>query len=141
VAAGTTRADLIALAEEKFADAALLLAHGRYSNAFYLAGYAVEIGLKACIAKRIVAEAIPNRKFINSIYTHDLADLVGVADLKDHLAAQESRSAAFSTNWALVKQWDEASRYAMMDAYGAQTMIDAIGDTNDGVLQWLRRHW
>ena len=43
---GLRRADLRRLAEEKLADAELLLAHHRYANSYYLAGYAIEIALK-----------------------------------------------------------------------------------------------
>jgi HEPN domain-containing protein len=41
------RTDLQNLAEERLADSELLLANGRYGTAYYIAGYAVECGLKA----------------------------------------------------------------------------------------------
>ena len=44
------KTELIKLAEAKARDAHLLLQNERYSNAYYLVGYAVEIGLKAIIA-------------------------------------------------------------------------------------------
>lgn len=45
------RTQLQILAEERARDAEALLNAGRWSGAFYLAGYAIECGLKACIAK------------------------------------------------------------------------------------------
>jgi len=45
------RLDLQQLAWERSGDAQELLAAGRWSGAYYLCGYAVECGLKACIAK------------------------------------------------------------------------------------------
>ena len=45
------RADLQKLAEERLADAELLLANGRFGGAYYLSGYVVECALKACIAQ------------------------------------------------------------------------------------------
>ncbi|MDO9249509.1 MAG: hypothetical protein Q7U11_23860, partial [Phenylobacterium sp.] len=69
------------MAQTKLDDALLLLAHKRYSNAYYLAGYAIEIALKACISRQITADVIPDKAFINAIHTHQLKDLVGVAGL------------------------------------------------------------
>jgi hypothetical protein len=49
------RAQLRQLAEDRVLDAACLLAGGRWAGAYYLAGYAVECGLKACIMAHIEA--------------------------------------------------------------------------------------
>ncbi len=46
------RSDFRRLTEERVADAEILLANGRFNCAYYVAGYAVECALKACIAKR-----------------------------------------------------------------------------------------
>jgi HEPN domain-containing protein len=45
------RADLQQLAELRITEAKVLLDNGFYAGAYYLAGYAVECALKACIAK------------------------------------------------------------------------------------------
>jgi HEPN domain-containing protein len=42
------RDDFQQLADVRIAEAAVLLAQGNYDGAYYLAGYAVECGLKAC---------------------------------------------------------------------------------------------
>ena len=44
------RADFQRLADVRIDEAGVLLAAGRWSGAYYLAGYAVECALKACIA-------------------------------------------------------------------------------------------
>src|SRR5258708_26287810 len=82
---GMRRAVLQAIAQAKLDDALLLFQHRRFSNAYYLAGYAVEIGLKACIAKQISAETIPDKAFINDIFKHGLRELIGVAGLSAEL--------------------------------------------------------
>ena len=128
------------MAEEKLADAELLLIHGRFSSAYYLSGYVVELGIKACIAKQIVAETIPDRKFISSIFTHDLSELISVAGLKGLLQVEEAAVPAFSTCWAIVKRWDPSARYETIEISAARAMVGAIGELNHGVLQWLRRH-
>jgi hypothetical protein len=55
-----TRADFQRLANDRIADARALLAAKRWSAAYYLAGYAVEAALKACIAKLMKAEEFPD---------------------------------------------------------------------------------
>jgi HEPN domain-containing protein len=47
------RAELRQLASDRIEDARILLAGGRWSAAYYLLGYAVETGLKACILKLV----------------------------------------------------------------------------------------
>ncbi len=52
-----SKAFLMELAETKLNDAKFLLAGGRSGNAYYLAGYAIELLLKAVLASRF--RAIP----------------------------------------------------------------------------------
>ena len=49
------RADFQKLAEIRLEEAATLLNAGKFDGAYYLSGYAVECGLKACIAKQTKA--------------------------------------------------------------------------------------
>jgi HEPN domain-containing protein len=141
MAAGMKRIDLQRIAQAKLDDAALLLSHGRFANAYYLAGYAVEIGLKACIAKQISRETIPDKAFVNAIYTHGLKALVGVAGLSTELRREEGQSSKFAANWGLVANWTPEIRYDDVDRYTAQITIDAISDGKDGVLRWIKVYW
>ena len=85
---GYSRTDLQARAQAKLDDALLLLLNNRFSNAYYLAGYAIEMALKACVAAQIVAETIPDKELLNKILNHDFKVLVGLAGLKSgHLPA------------------------------------------------------
>ena len=78
------RADLQRLAEERLVDSGLLLAHARYSASYYLAGYAVECALKACIAKRTKAEDFYDKLLARRIFSHNLEELVIHADMGRH---------------------------------------------------------
>jgi hypothetical protein len=66
------RAELRQLAEDRLRDAECLLAAGRWSGAYYLAGYAVECGLKACIMARVESTGVIfwDRKFADKCWTH-----------------------------------------------------------------------
>jgi HEPN domain-containing protein len=64
-------------------EAKILLDAGEFDGAYYLAGYAVECALKACILKRL-SDYWPDesdRKMLEKCYTHDLEHLLKAADL------------------------------------------------------------
>ena len=141
MAEGYRRADLKVLAEAKIKDARLLLDNKRFASAFYLAGYAIEVGLKACIARRILSETIPDKTLINSTYDHDVGKLANVAGLASELKKEQASNNMFAANWGIVGQWRVDSRYEMTDQFSAQLMVQAVDDPSSGVLQWIRQHW
>ena len=133
--------DLKTIAQSKSADAVLLLEHGRFANAYYLAGYAVEIGLKACIALQFRAEHFPDRRVVNAIHTHQLNELVLHAGLEKILDDRRRQDRDFSDNWALACNWSPDSRYIAVDALTARVMVHAVSDPQTGVLTWIREYW
>jgi len=135
------KADLQALAQAKIDDAVTLLMGGRFSNAFYLAGYSLEFALKACIAKQFSSDDIPDFKFVKDIYTHDLSALVKLAGLKALLDQETKSNTDFGANWGIVSEWSEKSRYESNTAGDAQILITAITDPKHGVLSWIKKHW
>jgi HEPN domain-containing protein len=66
------------LALTRLREARVLLEAGEPSGAYYLAGYAVECGLKACIAKQVRRHEFPDKATVNKSHTHSLPQLVGV---------------------------------------------------------------
>ena len=131
-----TREDLQNLAEQRLAEAKVLLREGRNSGAYYLAGYAIEFGLKSCIAKTFQPHAIPNRAFVNDVHTHDLAKLVKLAGLSPDLE-KASQDTTFAARWGVVSNWGEASRYEFQDAVAATALVSCCEE----VLKWIRPHW
>ena len=80
------RAEFQELAEQRLAEAKVLLDQGQWDGAYYLAGYAVELGLKACIIKSLlVTDAFPAKDFSKKCYTHAVGSLVGLASLDESL--------------------------------------------------------
>ena len=138
---GVTKSALESLAQAKFNDALLLFNSGRWANAFYLAGYAVELGLKACIAKQILPEAIPDRRFINSVYTHEYMKLIGLAGLTADLRVRQDADSVFAANWGIVGEWTPEARYESTDKSTAHLLLSAISDANHGVLPWIKTYW
>ena len=122
-------------------DAVLLLDHDRFSAAYYLSGYAVECGVKDVIALSFRAGVIPDKKFVNDIYSHKLAELIKVAGLKLDLERISSGSNDFAANWAIVSGWTEQTRYEIVDPFKAKEMVEAVSNLETGVLQGLRSYW
>lgn len=141
MANGNSRAELQAVADRKLDDARTLFDNGGYSNAFYLAGYAIECALKACIAKQVLPETIPDKKFVNAIYTHSFNDLVGLAGLRGELRAKQDADQDFQAQWALASEWSPEVRYESVDKATTHLMLIAVGDANHGVLPWIKTFW
>ncbi|RAI45298.1 hypothetical protein CH341_04705 [Rhodoplanes roseus] len=141
MAFGMRRSDLQAMAQAKLDDATILLAHGRFSNAYYLAGYAVELGLKACIAAQVNAETIPDKEFIKKIYSHVFPELIGLAGLAAEFKRRKDENPAFAANWAIVSEWSPDVRYEQRDPMSAQLMLQAIIEPERGVLPWIKTFW
>lgn len=136
------RVELRQLARDRIADASALLAAGRWSGSYYLAGYAVECGLKACIARLTNHEDFPRgRKFVEECYTHDLERLLRAAGLQAAFKAEAAANLLLWDNWNVAIKWSEASRYESKTQAEALALYDAITSDPDGVLTWTSRCW
>lgn len=124
------RIDLQALAEERLADAQTLLANGRYGAAYYIVGYAVECGLKACIARLTRAEDFYDKNLARNIFKHDLAELAKLARVDAIIHELEQTDADFERNWAQTSQWSEESRYEIHTQQEATQMVAAVAEPN-----------
>lgn len=135
------RSQLQQLAEERVRDAEALLEAGQWSGAYYLAGYAVECGLKACIAKLTNQDDYPDKDLAQRCYTHNIEVLVEVAGLVLQRKTDVTANAALGANWLIVKDWSEKARYQLWTEPQARKLFAAVTDINNGVLTWIRVHW
>lgn len=141
MAFGMKRSDLQAMAQLKIDDAILLLRHDRPSSAYYLCGYGVEFGLKACIARQISKETIPDKSFIKDVYQHNFPSLVRLAGLEADRREKVKHNTEFGANWAIAAEWDPESRYEAKQSADAVYLINAVNDPLNGVLAWIKTHW
>jgi hypothetical protein len=116
------------------AEARLLAENGHPSGAYYLAGYAIECALNSGIAAQFQANEIPDKGLVNSIYTHNLADLLRLSGLQAELRQADPK---LVESWDIVKRWSENARYVTCDAAAATAMLDAVGGDDQGLFQWL----
>jgi HEPN domain-containing protein len=137
-----TRADFQSLADQRLVEAKFLLDHGQWDGAYYLAGYAVELGLRACIIKTLLAtDAFPEKKFSENCYTHAIDRLVGLAKLELKLQSATAADPDLQTNWSLTLDWNEAKRYHRMAQAEAEMLYNAIADPLLGVMPWIKTHY
>jgi HEPN domain-containing protein len=128
-------------------EAKALLAAGFPEGAYYLAGYAVECALKACIARKTQEFDFPERKRVNDSHTHDLGKLLVLAGLSEDLQLEFAGDAAMEWRWGIVRDWSEESRYEMFQGSEAERiqratlMINVIGARYGGVMPWIKQRW
>lgn len=134
------RRDFRILAELRAEEARVLLRSRRQLGAYYLAGYAVECALKACIAKqRKRFEFPPKRSIVERMYSHNLDSLLDAADLKAQLEKEIAANPDFAANWNTVRDWTSESRYETSGLNGKE-LYNAVTGPN-GVLPWIRLRW
>jgi len=123
-------------------EAQLLYNNRLYSGAYYLAGYAIECALKACICKKTRKGDFPrDRKALENIFTHDLEKLIKGAELTVLHQTYMQADQAFAVNWATVKDWSEETRYQVHTQKKARDFLQAINDPTSGIIAWLRNYW
>ena len=144
------RIDFQRLAELRLKEAKTLLSAELPDGAYYLAGYAVECALKACIAKRTREHDFPEKKLVNDSHTHDLGKLLELAGLSDLLKRDVANDEELKLDWENVREWSEQSQYHLYvddsigDLHGllsAKLLIDAVESKEGGMLRWIRQSW
>lgn len=135
------RTDFQKLARTRLREAKALRKAGQYSGAYYLAGYSIECALKACIAKSIQRHDFPEKDKTAKSYSHNLRDLLGLAQLDSALKAEMTTNSRLAGNWSFLLNWSERSRYEIRTRSEADDILNAISKRTDGVLPWITQHW
>ncbi len=139
-----TRVEWQQIAEARLFAAQALLAEPHWASAYYLAGYAIECGLKSCVIARVFREPeliFAEKKFSENCWTHDLVKLVQLAGLDIEFAQTTNDDALFEGNWLTVKKWHEGSRYEHRSQVDSESFVRAIDDSKSGVFAWIKRYW
>ncbi len=136
------RADFQQLVDVRLQEGKALLDLGMWDGAYYLTGYAVEVALKACIIKAVMAtDAFPEKRFSENCWTHDIGKSVDLAGLKPAWDAAIKADPKLSGNWGFAKQWSEQTRYHRITEKEAKDLYDAVSDAIHGVLPWIKTQW
>ena len=125
------RKDFQRLAALRAKEAGVLAESGYRQGAYYLGGLAVECALKACIAKKTRRYEFPaDVKYAQKVYTHELTELLKLAELSSQLERDMKTRPQLATNWSIVKGWNVNSRYETSRLDG-RDMVDAV-NASDG---------
>jgi hypothetical protein len=137
------RTELRQLVDDRLLDARSLLDASRWSGAYYLAGYAMECGLKACVLAFVerTGQIFHDKRFSERCFTHKLIDLIDVAGLKEEHEDLLKTNKTFAFFWGDAKDWTEAARYQQKTEKEATDLYEAITNDPDGVLRWIRTNW
>ena len=131
------------LAEAWVLDSEVLLDADRWHAAFYLIGYAVECGLKACVMAHVERTGIifQDKRYAEKCFTHDLETLVKVADLETARGLDIQANSLRGINWETLKEWNVEIRYRERTELEARRLYIAVTDTTSGVLPWIKTCW
>ncbi len=100
--------------------------------------------MKACVlayVKRNADVIFRERRYSEKCWTHDIEELVALAGLRPQRDADASANPALWVNWQIVREWSEVVRYERKTKLKAEKLYQAIIDTSNGVLPWIRNHW
>jgi hypothetical protein len=136
------RIHLQGVAELRLRDAEVLLAAGRWDAAYYLLGYCIECALKAGVAKQFRLHEVPDRKLVNSFYTHRLDELLAISGVKSAMEDRAKIDPNFKINWKTVQDWSETVRYDVgITEAVVRGMFDAVTNPAYGIFPWLKTQW
>lgn len=146
----TTPPNIEALANERLEDARSLADAGRCNAAFYMVGYAVELGLKARVCKNLDVPDLygeqqmladpffqtGTKKLARFVRTHDLFLLIVLSGLLDAYLSINDPDLLVAKA-LFVNNWSESYRYAphpLNSDQDVKDLIHIIGKPQDGLL-------
>jgi HEPN domain-containing protein len=141
------RKQLQNVAKARLKDAKALLGRKRWAGAYYLSGYVIECGLKACLLRFLGESGVVfgDEKYLKRLtecWTHDLVKLVNLAGLDAAFGAAIGANPTLAVHWGVVKDWRESSRYEEEKPEAdARAMYVAVSHNPEGVLKWIQSRW
>lgn len=109
-----------------------------YDGSRYLAGYVLELALKARICRILDFEEYPDSGEFRRLYaTHDLDQLLKLSGLSRKLSLQDK---LLFDRWSAAALWKPERRYdtpGMTQREDVRDILNAV----DEVLKWIKKHW
>jgi hypothetical protein len=141
------------IALERLQEAAILCDNEKYDGAFYLAGYSVELMLKAKICERFDVDNLFDEtskdisKVRNAVKIHDISLLLVFSGLRNKLEKDKSTNDVLEStiNKLFDAQkclWSELNRYQTIGSQNpddVKELISLLLD-KDGLIQWIQNN-
>ncbi len=137
-----TKKTLQDLARLRLKEANALFDAGLYDGSVYLAGYAVELGLKARICRVLKIATYPAEGFGSSYKVHSFDQLKVLAALDPDISVTKNKE--LFDNWSIAVKWDPEQRYdppGTYDEQSANDILESIQSKPNGVFTWLTKRW
>ena len=143
-----SRTEFQQLALSRLEEAKLLHANHFHDGAIYLAGYSLELALKARICYLLDSDYPTGGDFKQAFFSHRFETLIFLAGLKNKLSAKKATDTAFGVNWSLVADptngWNETFRYKSIGSSSISKtaeVLDALENSTHGILPWIKTLW
>jgi len=139
-----THEELKKLAKTRLVESKALFDKGLYDGACYLAGYVIELALKARICKILDIHYPESGEISRSFKTHKYDELIKLSGLERKFDEAKKLNSALFTNWSLVTGWSEEFRYRPIGTntqIRAQQFINALENQKDGIFTWIKKRW
>jgi HEPN domain-containing protein len=138
-----TKKDLQHLSRLRLEEAEALYKARFYDGCVYLAGYAVELALKARICRILrLREYPPSGELGRTFRIHNLEDLRVLSGLSAEIEASKNKD--LFDNWSIAVVWNPMQRYespGKYDANRAKAILNSLTDKPNGVFTWLTKRW
>jgi len=133
-----TRNQLKHLALLRRRETQVLYEAGLYDGSRYLAGYVLELALKARICRVLDFEEYPDFGEFRRLYaSHDLDQLLKLSGLSRKLSLQEKK---LFDSWSTVALWKPERRYDVPGTAKRDDVRDIL-EAVDEVLRWIKKYW
>jgi hypothetical protein len=133
------RKDIERIAEMRYKEAQCLLENKMWEGAYYLAGYSVELLLKARICKTLKIDnffdftLVQRKEFYKVFKSHDIYELALLSGMNENIILIEA-DPLLNIHWTLVIEWTEASRYSIEK--GESEVIEFLNSLNE-IKKWI----
>jgi HEPN domain len=143
-----TRQEFKQIALVRLREAEALLDKNHYDGACYLAGYCLEMALKAVICRHMDKDDffdILKSESARAFKIHNLGELIILSGLQRRFEELDRTNPILLDNWSLIKEqikWSEQLRYQVgFTRKQAEDMLIAINHPQNGILKWLKKYW
>ena len=109
-----------------------------YDGSRYLAGYVLELALKARICRVLDFEEYPDFGEFRRLYaSHDLEQLLKLSGLSRKLSLQEKK---LFDSWSTAALWKPERRYDVPGTAKRDDVRDIL-EAVDEVFRWIKKYW
>ena len=133
------------IAEKRLEEANILFQNNFYDGACYLAGYCIELALKATICRTLDSDTLftSNAELVRPFKTHNLEALMLYAGLKNKYENDKLTNPTLMSSWSHITvsiKWSEEFRYqeiGIRNQADTQQLLNAVST----ILQWIKNYW